>query len=292
MSTHDQRGAQHGPKERHAKENGASGGGHLRVLSWNLLRLTGATVEDVAALVKAAKPDLLLLQEATKKMERLPELVGGHFFREPLPRRVYGLGAWSPKEFPQPQALPLPVSRMPGRVPPRLAQIVQLEGATFANVHLSHGQLLNRRQLFRILHHVQGPAAIIGDFNAFGPTILPGFGDVGPREATHTANIVRFRLDRCLVRGIVCRTSRALHAGSSDHRPILLDLEVMAAAAGELGAIPQRARRMTAQNLIYGLSEEVRRHRERYQRVTAWRDKGSARVGDAVASLRGEREKR
>jgi hypothetical protein len=102
---------------------------------------------------------------------------------------------------------------------------------------------------------------------------------------------VRFRLDRCLVRGIVCRTARALHAGSSDHRPILLDLEVMAAAA-ELAAIPQRARRMTAQNLFYGLSEEVRRHRERYQRVTAWRDKGSARVGDAVASLRGEREKR
>jgi endonuclease/exonuclease/phosphatase family metal-dependent hydrolase len=292
LSTHDQRGAPHGPKERAGKQNGSAAGERLRVLSWNLLRLTGASVEDVAALVKAAKPDLLLLQEATKKMEGLPELVGGHFFREPLPRRIYGLGAWSPKEFPQPQALPLPVSRMPGRVPLRLAQLVQVGGAVFANVHLSHGQLLNRRQLFRILHHVHGPAGIIGDFNAFGPTILPGFDDVGPREATHTANIVRFRLDRCLVRGIICHSARALHAGTSDHRPILLDLEVIEPAADVAGtAIPQRAQRMTAQHLIYGLSEEVRRHRERYQRVTAWRDKGSARVRDAVTALRGEREK-
>jgi endonuclease/exonuclease/phosphatase (EEP) superfamily protein YafD len=273
LSTHDQRSAPHGAKERHAKENGAAGGGRLRVLSWNLLRLTGATVEDVAALVKAAKPDLLLLQEATKKMEGLPDLVGGHFFHEPLPRRIYGLGAWSPKKFPQPQALPLPVSRMPGRVPPRLAQLVQMAGATFANVHLSHGQLLNRRQLFRILHHVHGPAAIIGDYNAFGPTILPGFDDVGPRQATHTANIVRFRLDRCLARGITCHSARALHAGSSDHRPILLDLEVIEEPAAEIPAtaIPQRARRMTAQNLLYGLEEKVRRHQERYQRVTGWR---------------------
>ena len=138
------------------KNHDEKGAGRLRVLSWNLLRLTGATVEDVAGLVRAAKPDLLLLQEATKKIEALPELVGGHFFREPLPRRIYGLAAWSPHEFPPPQALALPVSRMPGRVPPRLAQLVQISNATFANVHLSHGQLLNRSQLFRILRHVRG----------------------------------------------------------------------------------------------------------------------------------------
>jgi len=236
------------------KNHDEKGAGRLRVLSWNLLRRTGATVEDVAALVRAAKPDLLLLQEATKKIEALPELVGGHFFREPLPRRIYGLAAWSPHEFPPPQALALPVSRMPGRVPPRLAQLVQISNATFANVHLSHGQLLNRSQLFRILRHVQGPTAIIGDFNAFGPTLLPGFEDVGPREATHTANLVRFRLDRCLVRGITCHRARTLHAGSSDHRPILLDLEVTEAAAAQHapGALMRRARVANAQNLLYG----------------------------------------
>jgi hypothetical protein len=37
----------------------------LKVISWNLLRLTGAGVEDVAALIEQHRPDLLLLQEAT-----------------------------------------------------------------------------------------------------------------------------------------------------------------------------------------------------------------------------------
>ena len=252
LSTHN--GSEPGPRGQRLRDHDEKGAGRLRVLSWNLLRLTGATVEDVAGLVRAAKPDLLLLQEATKKIEALPELVGGHFFREPLPRRIYGLAAWSPHEFPPPQALALPVSRMPGRVPPRLAQLVQISNATFANVHLSHGQLLNRSQLFRILRHVQGPTAIIGDFNAFGPTLLPGFEDVGPREATHTANLVRFRLDRCLVRGITCHRARTLHAGSSDHRPILLDLEVTEAAPAQHapGALLRRARVASAQNLLYG----------------------------------------
>jgi len=241
------------------QESGTNRGGsrqRLKVASWNLLRLVGASVEDVARLVEAHRPDLLLLQEATSKIERLPELVGGSFFREPLPRRIYGLAAWSPHQLPPPRSLPLPVSRMPGRVPPRLAQLVQFANISFANVHLSHGQLLNRRQLFRILHHVHGPAAIMGDFNAFGPTLLPGFDDVGPREATHVAhNIVRFRLDRCLVRGLTCHSAKALHAGSSDHRPILLDLEVADAAAPGVQpttAIPQHARALTAQNLLYG----------------------------------------
>src|SRR5258708_3526190 len=109
------------------KNHDEKGAGRLRVLSWNLLRLTGATVEDVAALVRAAKPDLLLLQEATKKIETLPELVGGHFFREPLPRRIYGLAAWlrgcgAARGDHYRQSRPLPAGSMPGardHLPPR-----------------------------------------------------------------------------------------------------------------------------------------------------------------------------
>lgn len=33
-----------------------------------------------------------------------------------------------------------------------------------------------------------------------------------------------FRLDRCLVHGLTCRTSAALAFGPSDHRPIRLEL--------------------------------------------------------------------
>jgi len=96
------------------------------VISWNLLRLTGAGVEDVAALVKRHHPDLLFVQEATEEMADLPALVGGYFFREPLEGRIYGLAVWSPHPLLRPYALGLPVSQVPGRVPPRVAQIVQL----------------------------------------------------------------------------------------------------------------------------------------------------------------------
>jgi endonuclease/exonuclease/phosphatase (EEP) superfamily protein YafD len=197
----------------------------LKVISWNLLRRIGAAVEDVAALIEREKPDLLLMQEATRKMEGLPDLVGGHFHWEPLPGRIHGLAAWSPHPLPPPQVLALPISRMPGRFPPRFAQVLRLGNITVANVHLSHGQLLNRRQLLRIIRTVEGPAAVIGDYNAVGPTLLRGFKDVGPREPTLVAqNLIPFRLDRCLIRGLECAEARALERGPSDHRPIALEL--------------------------------------------------------------------
>ncbi len=197
----------------------------MKVISWNLLRKTGAAVGDVADLVRLHHPDLLLMQEATLEMEVLPSLVGGHFYRVPLPRRIHGLAAWSPHPLLPPQALPLPVSPMPGGVPPRVAQLIRIGDITFANVHLSHGQFLNRWQLRRIARTVEGPAAVIGDYNAVGPTLLPGFRDVGPREHTHVAsNVIPVRLDRCLVRGLHCADAQTLARGRSDHRPIVLDL--------------------------------------------------------------------
>jgi len=197
----------------------------LKVISWNLLRRTGAAVADIAALVKSQHPDLLLMQEATQEIDALPQLVGGHFHREPLPGRIHGLAAWSPHELPPPVALPLPVSVMPGRLAPRVAQLLSLGDVTFANVHLSHGQLLNRLQLLRVAQAVAGKAAVIGDYNHVGPTLLPGFRDVGPRQPTHHAHsVLPFRLDRCLVRGLHCRATSALERGPSDHRPIVIHL--------------------------------------------------------------------
>ena len=205
----------------------AAGIGGLRVVSWNLLRRVGADVEDVARLIRRERPDLFLFQEATEDMSALPSLVGGHFFRHPMQKRVYGLAVWSPHPLQPPQILSLPVSALPGRVPPRVAQIVQLQRITIANVHLSHGQFLNRRQLLRIATALHGPAAIIGDFNSVGPTILQGFEDVGPRRRTHKAsNIVSLRLDRCMTRSMRCASAKVLEKGSSDHHPIVLDLAI------------------------------------------------------------------
>ena len=202
----------------------------LRVISWNLLRRVGAAAEDVAKLVQAHHPDLLLLQECTEEIITLPSLVGGHFFRHPMQSRIYGLAAWSPHPFPQSTAIRLPHSILPGRVPPRLAQIIAFQGITIANVHLSHGQFLNRFQLRHIMEQMEGPSAIIGDFNAVGPVGFQGFSDIGPRRHTHRAgNIIALRLDRCIARGLVCSASEVLDKGPSDHHPMVLDMQVDAA---------------------------------------------------------------
>jgi endonuclease/exonuclease/phosphatase (EEP) superfamily protein YafD len=193
--------------------------GSFRVASWNLLRRVGAEAQDVARLIHAYQPDLFLLQEATEEIATLPSLVGGHFFRHPMQKRIYGLAAWSPHPFPRTSALRLPASVLPGRVPPRIAQIVK-----------SHGQFLNRFQLHHIAYALEGPAVIMGDFNAVGPIRVPEFRDVGPRQRTHKAsNIVSLRLDRCLTRDVRWLGGEVLERGPSDHHPILLELAAMPA---------------------------------------------------------------
>ncbi len=140
-----------------------------------------------------------------------------------------GCAVWSPTHFPRPVALSLPASRLPGRLPRRRAQIIQMGEITFANVHLSHGQLLNRRQLARIAAALRGkPSAIIGDYNAVGPVILPGFPDVGPREPTHHVGQRHAGPARPLpgAQAHLQHAVAALDFGPSDHRPIRLELRV------------------------------------------------------------------
>ena len=225
----------------------------MKIISWNLLRRTGAAAADVAALIARHRPDLLLMQEATKEMEALPALVGGHIYRRRLPGRIHGLAVWTPNEMPRPKTLLLPISPFPGSLPPRVAQIVGLGGITFANVHLSHGQILNRLQLASVVDSLEGPAAVIGDYNAVGPILLPGFRDVGPRRPTHHAsNVVPFRLDRCLARGLTCSDTAVLERGPSDHRPILLELSIADAAMPRVRRRRWRLRRAVAQGGAHG----------------------------------------
>jgi len=192
-----------------------------KIISWNLLRLTGATLADVVRLARHERPDLLLMQEATVDIDALPQHLGGFYARVPLPGRIHGLAVWSWHKFPQPGVVHLPG----GSVVRRLCQIVQLPEFAVANVHLSHGQLLNRRQLRHIATHLPARAAVLGDYNLVGPALLPGFRDVGPREPTHRcADLVPLRLDRCYVRGLSCAHADTLDRGGSDHRPIMVRL--------------------------------------------------------------------
>ncbi|MGE7414515.1 endonuclease/exonuclease/phosphatase family protein [Methylobacterium tarhaniae] len=211
-----------------AETPGASGHAPLRpgprkIISWNLLRRTGATVDALEALIAQEKPDLLLMQEATVDITELQARVGGHYAWAPLPRRIHGLAMWSPT----PWATPPRVITLPsGALIDRVCQILDLGPFGVANVHLSHGQVLNRRQLRRIAQHLPVRAAVLGDYNIVGPALLPGFQDVGPRHPTHAmVDLVPLRLDRCLVRGLTCRGQAVLPRGASDHRPIVVHLE-------------------------------------------------------------------
>ncbi len=194
----------------------------MKLVSWNLLRLTGATVTEVVELIRRERPDVLLMQETTQDIDSLPDIVGGDYSRVPLPGRVHGLAVWMPGPLPrQPVVLPLPA----GRLVHRVAQIIDVGPFTIANVHLSHGQLLNRRQLRRIAGKLPHHAAVVGDYNLVGPVLLPGFRDVGPRRSTHRMNdVLPLRLDRCVVRGLTCSDAGVLPRGSSDHRPITVRL--------------------------------------------------------------------
>lgn len=193
----------------------------LSVISWNLLRLTGASLDEVVALIRRERPDVLLMQEATQRIDALPGRVGGYYARVPLPGRIHGLAAWSATAFAAPRVVALPA----GSVVERVAQVIDVGPFTLANVHLSHGQLLNRRQLRAVARHLPPVAAVLGDYNLVGPALLPGFRDVGPREPTHRSlDLWPLRIDRCLIRGLVCRDARALPRASSDHHPIAVRL--------------------------------------------------------------------
>ena len=48
-----------------------------KIISWNLLRLRGASLDDVARLVRRERPELLLMQETTPEMDKLAARVGG-----------------------------------------------------------------------------------------------------------------------------------------------------------------------------------------------------------------------
>ncbi len=202
----------------------------LRIVSWNLLRTVGASIDDVVRLIEREKPDLMLMQEATHHFSDLSNRIGGHYAWEPLPGRIHGLAMWSPLPWREmPTVRPLP----PGSMIRRICQIVEIGDFGIANVHLSHGQRLNRRQLRAIAGHLPPRAAVLGDFNLVGPAMLPGFHDVGPRRPTHMmGELVPLRIDRCLARGLQCHEARVLPRQRSDHRPITVLLKSGTVEAG------------------------------------------------------------
>ena len=206
----------------------------MRLLSWNLLNRDGATVTEVSHLIERHQPDLLLLQEATPAMDTLVQIVGGFYIRPSFERAQHGPAVWSSSSV---HTLVAPLA-IAGRfdfpaaifrpIVPRVALIVGVGKFTVANVHLDHGQLANRRQLRHLLEGNHQLNVIIGDYNALGRISLSGFADVGPHYTTHRAyGILPLRLDRCLAdKTMKCTEAKALEYSRSDHKPILVDLNL------------------------------------------------------------------
>ena len=211
----------------------------IRLLSWNLLHGSGADADDVACLVKEYDPDLVLMQEAGARLDALHARLGGNYKRRQMGQRKHGPAAWSRHTFEDLETVALPrATRIDLPVPvfrglaDRVALVVRVKNISFANVHLDHGQVANRRQLRHLVEARAGIDVIAGDFNAVGSTRLPEFEDFGPRTATHfVKGVVPVRIDRCLARNLVATRAEALGRGKSDHRPILVDLELRDAGA-------------------------------------------------------------
>lgn len=206
-----------------------------KIVSWNLLRRTGAAVDCLVALIEQERPDFLLMQEATKEIAALTKRVGGVYAWAQLPGRIHGPAMWSPTPWPNPPEI---VTLPPGVLIDRVCQVLDTGEFGVANVHLSHGQVLNRRQLRRIESHLPPRAAVLGDYNIVGPALLPGFRDVGPRRPTHAmVDVLPLRLDRCLVRGLVCHERMVLPRGLSDHHPIVVHLSPAPEGVPSLGRL-------------------------------------------------------
>ena len=151
--------------------DGRAGG--MKIISWNLLRLKGASLEDLAKLIRREQPDLLLMQEVTQDIGGLTTRIGGHFARAPLPGRIHGLAMWSPTPM---RHVPTIVKLPAGSVFQRFGQVLDVGDFSVANVHLSHGQLLNRRQLRRLARSLplQADGDYLGEVDEARYSILPG----------------------------------------------------------------------------------------------------------------------
>jgi endonuclease/exonuclease/phosphatase family metal-dependent hydrolase len=103
--------------------------------------------------------------------------------RYPLPGRIHGPAIWARHGLSQARRVPLF-----SRAIARHAVVAEAGGMLFASVHLSHGQLMCRRQAREAsLALAAGPAVIAGDFNMVGPLRLDGFREVGPRARSIVA---------------------------------------------------------------------------------------------------------
>lgn len=236
----------------------------FRVLSWNVHR--GYRLDEVTSSLERIldrwRPDVLLLQEVPMYAERpfwesegvRPLLAGWHLRFAPM-HRVGAPSAYYPFQasgqltasrapISEWEVCPLPTVSRPKlgrrhrvqRVALGTAVAIRDGEAAMWNVHLEnttgpHGRLLQAARLLdRVQQRPRRPTILAGDFNTlFGGLegtdgLLTGTGF--DRVEVVDRRRLRPAIDHVFVRGLAALEGVELAARGSDHRPILVEVEV------------------------------------------------------------------
>lgn len=236
----------------------ASAQDSLRVLSYNIHHGEGTDgaldLERVARVIRAERPDVVLLQEVDSvtartgrvdQAARLAELTGlsytafGRFMA--YDGGAYGMAVLSAHPFEE-----VEVVRLPDGAEPRASVVARLQPGegwplmTFANVHLYRTRAERLEQARALLDHLneeEGPAVLGGDFNSQpGGTVMRLVGAKGwklpakPGGAHRTWPSVQPETE---IDFVLYRPAEAFEVSvhrvideplASDHRPVLLVL--------------------------------------------------------------------
>ena len=234
----------------------------MRILTWNTWKNTPPYSARLAAMTRAAeaaRPDILLLQEAfvgagADTARHLARALGLHCVAAPsrAKRRVHegamvastnGLAILSRQA-----AASSRIIALPGHPddPDRIAQVARIGALTVVNLHLTHlvsgGDALRRGQARHLLDRLEAdtPTLLGGDLNAeaVDPAVSAlrqaGFRDLA--EARPDPTIDGRRIDFLMTRAMTLSSVETVLVGAdpvdgvapSDHAGVLAELEVAA----------------------------------------------------------------
>lgn len=216
----------------------------MRIVSWNVRKAVGLDWRRdparVVAVLETLEPDVVLLQEADKRLGRRPAALpqgvverAGFRVVDPAPGPSLGhhgnavllRGAW--------RAAGLRRIDLPG-LEPRGALAVEVEGPRgrlwVCGAHLGLRRRDRRAQMAALLEALPARAVIGGDLNEWSrdPAVLgvaAPWRMVAPGPSFHAARPV-MALDRFVARGVRLHGARVVEGrGASDHLPVLVEVD-------------------------------------------------------------------